>query len=139
MKRILIIILLGITLFQLNLSAQQSNQKDFYFHKIQTFTKMKHAGIGMTVGGVVLTIVGVKMIADGAETYNNGYGYYEENDDKIVAGVLCTELGVGLTAGGIVLWSIGGSKARKYNEKYKSVSLNLNADPRQKLSLVFNF
>jgi len=100
---------------------------------------MKHAGVGLTIGGAVLTVIGVGVMAT-AETEVYNYGSYEStNGDKFVMGALATELGVGMTAGGIVLWSIGSSKRNKYMKKMKSLSFNLNPDPRQKLTLSYKF
>lgn len=131
----IVILLISFT----NLNAQES-QKDFYWKKAEKFGRMKKTGVGLTIGGAVLTIVGIGLIADAAHTETTSYGYYNEpNEANLMAGVVALELGVGMTAGGIVLWSIGASKKNKYLNRIKTMTLNLNADSRQKLSLVYKF
>lgn len=124
-----------------NLNAQES-QKDFYWKKAAKFERMKNAGVGLTIGGIVATVIGVKLISDAAreEANNSNYGSgTDDNSEKFLGGLVFTELGVGMTAGGIVLWSIGGAKKSKYLAKAKSLSFELNPESTRKLSLTYKF
>lgn len=140
MKKFLFLIVSGLIIFQFSVSAQQANQKDFYWKKIERFNNMKHMGVGMTIGGTILTVIGIGVISDAANSYDsNSYYNTDENENKMLLGILTTELGCGVAAGGVVLWTIGASKKNKYTAKMKSLSFNLNTDPLHKLSLTYNF
>jgi hypothetical protein len=125
-----------------NLNAQES-QKDFYWKKAAKFERMKNVGVGLTLGGIVATVIGVKLISDAASEEVNNNNYYgsgtDDNSGRYLGGVLFTELGVGMTAGGIVLWSIGGAKKNKYLAKAKSLSFELNPESTRKLSFTYKF
>lgn len=124
-----------------NLNAQES-QKDFYWNKAAKYGRMKNAGVGLTIGGIITTVIGVKLLSDAVsdELNNNNYGTSnDDNSGKYLGGLVFTELGVGMTAGGIVLWSIGGAKKNKYLSKVKSLSFELNPESSRKLSLTYKF
>lgn len=139
MKKICIIILLGFINFPFVLNAQvlTDQQKSLYENKVISFTKMKHTGIGLTIGGAALSVAGIAIMS------NSGYidSYYSSDDEATqwALGYLTLLAGIGATAGGITLWSIGGSKVKQYNHKLNSLSLNLNPAPRQIVSLAYRF
>lgn len=139
MKKTHLIILLGFFIFPFVLKAQvlTDQQKSLYEYKVVKFTKMKRTGIGLTIGGAILSVAGVVMVV------NSGYlGSDSTSDDgagQYLLGYTTTTLGVGMTAGGIVLWTIGSSKTKQYNQKLNSFSLNLNPTPRQMVSLAYRF
>lgn len=140
MKKIIIIILLGIFILPNLLQAQVLDQKKaIYQKKVISFTKMKNTGVGLTFGGVLVTIAGVAIMA------GSDYDPYvsSTNSDggsgKWLLGYVSACVGVGATAGGIVLWSIGRSKARGYQKKLNSLSLNLNPGKLQMFSLAYRF
>lgn len=145
MKKNIIIILLGIFTFPNLLQAQLLDQKKaIYQKKVISFSKMKRTGVGLTIGGAILTVGGIALMVDGAKQANHydSYNSYSTSDDptgEFVLGYLATCIGVGATSGGIVLWSIGGSKARSYQKKLNSVSLNLNPGKHQMFSLAYRF
>lgn len=139
MKKIHLIILLGFFTFPFVLNAQvlTDQQKSLYEYKVIRFTKMKHTGVGLTIGGAILSVAGVAMIVNSGylesnSTSDDGAGLY-------LLGYLSTSLGVGMTAGGIVLWTIGGRKTKEYNQKLNSFSLNLNPASHQLVSLSYRF
>jgi hypothetical protein len=138
MKKIIIIILLGIFTFPFLSQAQVIDQKKvLYQNKITSFTKMKHTGIGLTIGGVLVSVAGIAILA------GSDYDPYDytstSGEDEWILGYLTTCVGIGATTGGIVLWSIGGSNVKKYQHKLNSVSLNVNPAPRQMISLTYRF
>lgn len=145
MKTIIIIILLGIFTFPFLSQAQVLDQKKaIYQKKVISFTKMKRSGVGLTIGGAILTVGGIALMADGAKQTNNydpydSYSTYDDPTSKFMVGYITTCIGVGAVAGGIVLWSIGGSKARGYQKKLNSLSLNLNPGKHQLFSLAYRF
>lgn len=136
MKKIFLLIVLGIIAFQVSVTAQV-DQKALYQKKIKSYSNMKGAGIGLTIGGVVMTIIGINVIASAPE---DDYNTYEiEGEDQILGGVVLTEVGVIMVGGGITLWAIGGSKKAKYTRKLNALCLNLNPSIHQKFSLAYRF
>lgn len=142
MKKIIIVILIGIIAFPYLLQAQVLDQKkSLYQKKVISFTKMKRTGVGLTIGGAILTIGGIAMMVDGANNYVES-DYYSSSDDlpaKFYLGYLTTIVGGTATTGGIVLWAIGGSRVRSYQKKLNSLSLNLNPGKHQIFSLAYRF
>jgi len=147
MKKTIIFILLVLFIYPSALKAQDQ-KKMLYQNKVISFTKMKRSGIGLTIGGVLLTIGGAAMMVDGARQLeendrNETYDTYDSTSGdmpaEFIAGYVTACLGVGATSGGIVLWSIGASKAKKYQQKINSFSLNLNPGQRQVFSLAYRF
>lgn len=141
MKKTLLLIIVLLLGCQITGLAQKYQPEDLYLRKIITYNKMKNTGIGLTVGGVILTVVGIGILVDEANTeIDNNYNYnYSPNEERILLGVVSTELGIGLTAAGVVLWSIGGSKQAKYSKKLKALTLSLNNEPGKKLCLSYRF
>jgi hypothetical protein len=147
MKKITTFILFGILAFQMNVSAQDFQQKDEYAKKIRSYSKMRNTGIILTVSGAVFIVGGVVLIVDGSKTetnYTTTYGYSynsgsNDNSTEILLGVLGITVGVFMDTGGIILWSIGGSKKRNYTKKMNAVSLNLNPNLHQSFSLAYRF
>jgi hypothetical protein len=145
MKKIIIVILLGIFTFPNLLQAQVLDQKkSLYQKKVISFTKMKRTGVGLTIGGALLTVGGIAMMV--SSDYNaydsNMYDYSATSDDgagEWILGYVTTCVGVGATTGGIVLWSMGGSRVRSYQKKLNSLSLNLNPGQYQMFSLAYRF
>jgi hypothetical protein len=140
MKKLITIILLGMFIFPGMLHGQElkDQQKSLYQNKVYKFTKMKKNGIGLTFGGVILTAGGIAMMT------NSGYdsSYYSDSVDgagEWLLGYLTAAVGIGATVGGITLWSIGNSKAKSYNKRLNSLSLNLNPAPKQMISLSYRF
>lgn len=139
MKKIYFLVFIGIVLFQFSASAQILGQKELYTKKVETYTKMKNAGKGLTFGGAILTVVGVGLIVDAVSSEMDNDYYDSSEDAKAMGGILAVELGTVMTTGGIVLWTIGASKSNKYSSKLKGLSLNLNPDIHKKLSLTYTF
>ena len=139
MKKINIIILLGFFIFPFVLNAQvlTDQQKTLYQNKVIKFTKMKKTGMGLTFGGIALSVAGV-IVMNNSDFFDSVYPTDEQYTEWALGYLVCA-VGIGATAGGITLWSIGGSKVRKYNQKLDSFSLNLNPSPRQFISLAYRF
>jgi hypothetical protein len=136
MKKILVFILFGIMVFQLGAKAQE-DQKHLYMRKIGTYSRMRNAGIGLTIGGGVLTIVGISVFSNATASDPNLLN--EQNMEKATLGILTAELGCMMASGGIVFWTIGGSKRSKYMKKLNSLSLSLNPNAHQALSFAIRF
>lgn len=137
MKKSILMLLTFIIVAQCTISAQEE-QKNFFRKKIVTYSKMKSAGTTMTIGGVLLTAIGISVFASNINTDFNS-NTYDDSVDKAFVGLLAAEIGVGLAAGGATLWAIGGSKKAKYRRKLNALSLNLNGSLDSKLSLVYRF
>lgn len=135
MKKVFLIVI-GILAFQLSMMAQV-DQKALYQKKIKSYSNMKGAGIGLTIGGVVMTVIGINVIASAPE---DDWSTDEiEGETEILGGVILTEVGLIMVGGGITLWAIGGSKKAKYTRKLNALSLNLNPSLKQKFSLAYRF
>lgn len=137
MKKLIIMMLTFIIMVQCTITAQEE-QKNYYRKKIVTYSKMKSAGTTMTIGGVLLTAIGISVFASNINTEFNS-NTYDDDNDKAIIGMMAAEIGVGVAAGGVTLWAIGGSKKAKYRRKLNALSLNLNGSLDSKLSLVYRF
>ncbi len=136
MKTLIISILLVVFASHISVQAQDQ-KKQLYLRKVEKFTTMRNAGIGLTIGGSVLTILGFSTMSNAVAEDPNLYT--DESNSKFFSGYLVTALGVTATGGGITLWAIGGSKRRSYLNKLNSLSLNLNPGRNQMLSLSYSF
>jgi hypothetical protein len=134
MKKSILLMLNFIVLAQLTISAQVE-QNDLYRKKINTYTKMKSVGTGLTFCGVLLTVGGIGMLV--SEMKNTSR--FNKSSDNARLGFLVTEVGIGIAAGGATLWAIGASKKTSYTKKLNSISLNLSNNPKSILSLNFRF
>ncbi len=136
MKKVLFLFVIGILAIQM-CGFAQIDQKALYQKKIKSYSNMKGAGIGLTIGGVVMTAIGIGVIAGAPE--DDWDTYEDESYDQIMLGAVVTEVGVIMIGGGITLWAIGGSKKAKYTRKLNALSLNLNPSFKQKFSLAYRF
>lgn len=136
MKTLIISILLVAFVSHISVQAQDQ-KKQLYLHKVEKFTNMRNAGVGLTIGGAILTIVGISSMSKAVAEDPNLYT--DESNSKFAIGYLVTALGVTATGGGITLWAIGGSKRRSYLNRLNSLSLNLNPSPYHMVSLAYRF
>lgn len=136
MKTLSIIILLVVFVSQMSLKAQDQ-RKQLYQHKVEKFTTMRNVGVGLTIGGAILTIAGISTMSNAiAEDPDL---VTDNGASKFMTGYLVTVLGVTASGGGIALWVIGGSKKRSYSNKLNALSLNLNPAPHHLVSLAYRF
>lgn len=144
MKKI-ILALLTIFAIQSSLQAQvavqiNDSQQQMYERKVITFSKMKRAGIGLTIGGAVIAGVGTGLIIDYMIKLDSRYYDYNlDLDIEYAAGLGLTTLGVAAIGGGITLWTIGAAKSNSYKRKLDSFSFNLSPGYRQQFSLAYRF
>jgi hypothetical protein len=134
MKPVIIISLLFVFIFNLSVSAQDDSRA-LYQSKVEKFKKMRNGGIAMTIGGAVLTAVGIASVSNAdwhQETDYNGNQQYTTNDGSAVAGMFAIAGGVTLVSGGIVLAIIGNNKMKKYQQKLNGLSFNFKCTPQQK-------
>ena len=67
MKKIVLLILIGLLVVPSGIKAQiinQDSKKSLYERKVITFTKMKRSGINLTFGGALLTAGGITLMAN---------------------------------------------------------------------------
>ena len=136
MKNKVIFILLVLLAYHFTLQAQ-IQKKQLYQQKIEKFTTMRNVGVGLTIGGAILTIAGISTMSNAIAQDPNLET--ENGTSKFMTGYLVTVLGVTASGGGIALWAIGGSKKRSYSNKLNSLSLNLNPSTRHLVSLAYKF
>lgn len=93
--------------------------------------RLRRNGIGLTIGGGVLTVIGISMLSSAhITTTSNAYGQpqYTSNDPNARNGALCLLGGMGMLGAGIPLWIVGAHKVHKY--KPAGLSLNLEVAPQ---------
>jgi Trk-type K+ transport system membrane component len=137
MPKLIVLLLLGVIAFPILLQGQvyTDKQKTLYENKVYKFTKMKRTGFALTVGGVAATVAGIMTMSNSG--YINSYHSIGDQSVQWLVGYITTIVGIEATAGGITLWSIGNSKAKSYNKRLNSLSLNLNPAPKQMISLSY--
>jgi hypothetical protein len=132
----IILIMLVVFAFHFSLKAQDE-KKQLYQHKVESYTTMRNAGVGLTIGGTILTIVGISSMSNALAA--DPYLETEEMASKYALGALGAGFGMTATGGGIVLWVIGSSKKKYYSQKLNSISLNVNPTPYHLVSLAYRF
>jgi hypothetical protein len=124
----------------------QQDERQFYEHKIQSYSHMRSAGwtmAGIGSGGVIIGSVLLSTLPDGY--WDDDY-YGDDVDDEVdhvfqaVSGVVVLAIGIGLSAGGITLASISSHKLSTYRSKLNNLSLGVICTPsRQGLTLTYRF
>lgn len=121
-------------------------QEHLYVKKIISYDKMKRGGIGLAIGGTLITGLGSFLLVDYVnksinENYNDFYNNYtdEQLEFQYLMGIAATTLGVTALGGGITLWAIGASKSKSYTDKLNSISFNLSPGHRQQFSIAYRF
>jgi hypothetical protein len=112
-------------------SCQVRAQLDLeQYAKYSKGERLKRTGIGLTVAGGLLTVIGINMLSSAhvqTTTGPNGQTQYSSNDPNAQSGALCLLGGMGMLGAGIPIWIAGAHKVHKY--KMDGLSLNLNVAP----------
>jgi hypothetical protein len=141
MKTFLLISFLTCIVFQSH--AQQIQQdKEFYFQKSEKYRKMKSAGRALTLGGSVLSALGmITLLNSSTTTTSNGYGQSQTSTEgNVVGGALMYLFGSACVGAGVPLWIVGGINEGRYNRKLEGVSLELKLNPQTTgLALTYRF
>ena len=91
--------------------------------------RMMKVGKGLTLGGGVLLVAGIALMASADEKYYTStttpYGTEEEGDPKFAFGVLAAVSGVGMIIPGAILWSKGSKKFKAYQTQNPGANLSL--------------
>lgn len=95
--------------------AQYKNDSTEYVIKIQKYRDMRTAGIIFTVIGTGLFVAGVAVMEENLWDDDQGF----EN------GAVVFLVGAASLGAGIPLWIVGAHQHKKYSEKLKGLSLNL--------------
>jgi hypothetical protein len=121
-------------------------QEHLYVKKVISYDKMKRGGIGLAIGGTIMTGIGSLLLVDYVnksvnEYYNDFYDVYtdEQLEFQLLMGIAATSLGITAMGGGITLWVIGSAKSRSYTNKLNSLSFNLSPGYKQQFSLAYRF
>ncbi|HEY5750830.1 MAG TPA: hypothetical protein VIU12_32425 [Chryseolinea sp.] len=110
--------------------AQYKNDSTEYVIKIQKYYNMRTAGTLLTIAGTGMFIAGLVTMG------NNVWG----DDQKFENGFVVFMLGGVSLGAGIPLWIVGAHQHKKYSEKLRGISLNLNVrGPYQGLTIRYRF
>lgn len=121
--------------------AQQSHA-ELYQQKVYSYTKMKKTGIGLTIGGIASTVIGVALVSSAEwETTTDQYGTTTTSDDpRAFGGLLLIGGGISVSVPGIILTSIGSKKSKEYQRKLERLDLGINYKPNNKgVMLTYRF
>jgi hypothetical protein len=139
MKNLFMFFLLGTLITSVSVKAQESD-KDLCQRKIISFTKMKHTGTVLEIGGAALTIVGIVVAANSSWETQSDFNGNQTVQGDAAAGILLAGIGVDALIGGIVLHVIGAKKVREYTQKLNGLSLKINCNSQQKgILLTYRF
>lgn len=127
-----------VALFSMSFLASHAQQNIEQYLKYSKGERYRRTGMGLTIGGAVLTVIGMSLL-ESAQKVTNAYGQtqYAANDPNARSGALCLVGGVGMLGAGIPLWIAGAHKVKKY--KLEGLSLNLNPQGRPGLGLGLRF
>lgn len=106
--------------------AQQNTEKTFYLEKMEKYARMKNTGRTLTIGGGILTVVGIVLASNASTTttYQNGTTYTSTQGNPEAA-ALSMLFGIGGLGAGIPLWIVGNHAHDKYKAKLAGVAVNL--------------
>jgi hypothetical protein len=131
-------LILALFLMSVQSFAQIAKDKGFYEQKIIRFNKLKNAGIALTIGGAVLTAVGIAVLAN--TSFETDYNGEPTNTDKLYLGAYSIGFGMAGMGGGIALAIIGSNKKKQYQRTLDTFSFKLNANPNNTgLVLTYTF
>jgi hypothetical protein len=122
--------------------AQYDPEKMLYIKKAEKYRKMKNTGTLLTVGGVILTVVGVSTLINSTTTTTvNGSGQNQTTSSgNAVGGAIAYVLGVACVGSGVPLWIVGAHAQKKYLRKLEAVTIGVNLNERNKgLTLRYRF
>jgi hypothetical protein len=113
--------------------AQHDPDKLFYFAKAEKYRRMKNAGTALTIGGSILTIVGIVTLVNSKDSDRTVGSTVPNVDDtrNLVIGGVAYLMGVGSLGAGIPLWIVGARNERKYNRKLEDISVKFHVDPQR--------
>jgi hypothetical protein len=97
--------------------AQYKNDSTTYVIKIQKYHDMRTVGTLLTMAGSGMFVAGLVTMA------NNLW----DDDQKFQNGLVVYVLGAASLGAGIPLWIVGAHNHKKYLEKLRTLSLNVNA------------
>lgn len=100
-------------------------------NKISGYSRMRRAGKGLLIGGIILDIAGPVALITGVMKivdydYSNNKGVLPDGLGLMYAGAIGLGFGVTMTAGGIVLSVIGNNKVKEYRNRLE-ISYSINS------------
>lgn len=115
--------------------GQIKNDKQLYDEKVKKFTRMKTAGMVVSIAGSVAMMLAVAQIS------NEDYSLYSSTSDEEDYYIAATGVaGVSMLGAGVPLWIIGARNQRKYNQKLNNLSVGINNNSNQRgLALRYRF
>jgi hypothetical protein len=141
MKTLFIALLCTVIVLPVFSQDNTNNQKAFYLMKAEKYRRMRNTGATLTIGGTILTVVGIATIANASTTTTTtSSGTYTTSSGNLGAGVAAYLVGVCSTSAGVPLWIVGGINHGRYRDKYDKLILQANASPRHAgLALTYKF
>lgn len=137
MKKFILLVLVAASLLA---SAQMDDQKLFSLKKSEKYRKMKSTGIGLTVVGGVLAIVGIAKMSNATYATNPNTGQQTTNDPNANQGALFFLAGAASLGVGIPFTIIGSINHKRYSKRLENMTLNLNLSPlNQGIGLTYKF
>ena len=133
------LVFIGLLLTAIVGTSHAQQQSDTYTRKevSQTYInppgyRQMKVGKGLTIGGSVLLVTGIVLMASADETYytstSTQYGTEEEGDPKFALGLLSAMGGVGMIIPGAILWSKGSKKFKAYQQNKPQANLSLGVN-----------
>ncbi len=116
-----------------------------YGRKVESYRKMRNTGLGLGIGGGILTTVGIVILASAdweEQPPANGSGttYTTTDAGSAVGGFLLLCTGIPMLGTGAVLGGIGNYKMKQYQRKADGMTLNFQCNPRQRgVALTYRF
>ena len=112
--------------------AQLDGDKLLFLKKAEKYRRMKNTGMGLTLAGTVLSVVGIVTLINSTTTtysYGNG-GTQTTNTGNAAGGALAYLLGAASVGTGVPLWIVGGINHGRYTRKLEAVSAQINLTPQ---------
>jgi hypothetical protein len=110
--------------------------------KIASFQRLKRTGIGLIIGGAIMSGIGIGMIASagGQTSYETNSNGETSGDLTGGLGAVIASIGIPVCIAGIIITPIGAKKANEYKlrKKQQNCQISLRVRPKA-VELVCNF
>ncbi len=135
MKLIKVILLFIVLIIACNAQSQVTDTL-ILNDKIESYTKVRTAGVIVGVYGVAITGLGAHLLYKSMSYDTNDANFYSRG----ISGTFMTVFGIATATTGIILSLVGQSNIDKYNKKLKNLSAGIIYNGEVKgLSLTYRF
>jgi len=111
--------------------------EEFYQSKIQKFKSLNNAGVGLIIGSVPVSILGIVLMTNADKRFDSeeddlegGIGDFFDYSGQTIIGFILVDLACTALIGGTTMVIIGGIKMKKYRAELEHLKLGTYITPK---------